>query len=48
MDAWYGSLQQEIIKYVSSLDHQSFKDLNEKLDEAEQWQFKAFNENCDK
>jgi len=48
LDAWYGSLQQEIIKYVSSLDHQSFKDLNEKLDEAEQWQFKAFNENCDK
>ena len=46
LNAWYGSLQTQIMQYVSSLDFKSYDDLQKKLDEAEQWSFEAFKKQC--
>ena len=48
LDAWYGKLKEDLIKYVSNLEKESFQDLQTHLRDGAQYTFKAFDlDSCD-
>ena len=48
LDAWYGKLKEDLIKYVSNLEKESFGDLQTHLRDGAQYTFKAFDlDSCD-